>query len=228
MIAYSQSMRRVEPRLCAWPIGIAAIAAAVGGHAAVDLLASLRLFTGTHAAYQHTATVFAATIVGAILLGFAAFSAIGAVIDRLATSRRDHRIAFADGIRRPSASTIALVYGLQIPLLLGLEAVEQIQRFGHPIGVTASLGGPPLVTLAVHAACAVAVTVAVFRGLHAIVEAAIAIAEIVVPLARRLAAASDAADRRNVRARRSFEPVAHRAPLALRIANRPPPHLAAP
>lgn len=219
-------MRRVGPRLYAWAIGIAAIAAAVGGHAAVDLLASLRLFTGTHAAYQHTATVFAATLVGAFVLGFAAFVAIGAVIERVSATSRADRIAFLKGMRRPSPATIAFVYVLQIPLLFSLEAVEQIQRFGHPIGIAASLGGPPLITLAVHAACAVAVTVAVFRGLRAIVDAAFAIARVIVPVVRRFAIAADAPDRWTASSRRSYEPISYRAPLALRIANRPPPHLA--
>lgn len=217
-------MRRIEPRLYAWAIGIAAIAAAVGGHAAVDLLASLRLFAGTHAAYQHTATVFAATLVGAILLGFAAFAAIGAVIDQLGRAGRADRIAFLGAMRRPSAATVAIVYGLQIPLLLSLEAVEQIQRFGHPIGIVASLGGPPLVTLAVHAACALAVTIGVFRGLHAIVDAAIAIARVVAPIVRRIRVAGSAIEKPASNLAHAFEPIARRAPLALRIANRPPPH----
>ena len=221
----SVDMRRAQPRLYAWAIGVAAVAAAAGGHAAVDLLGSLRLFAGTYARYQHTFTVFAAIAVAAIVLGFFAFSAVGAVIESLRHETPGDRLEFLRAMRRPSPATVALVYGLQIPLLLSLEALEQIQRFGHPIGVGASLGGPPLVSLSIHALCALAVTIAVFRGIRTIVDVSTAIARVVVPLARRLVVTTGAtsATARTARvAERSVRP----APLALRVANRPPPRLA--
>ena len=218
-------MRREQPRLYAWAIGIAAVAGAAGGHAAVDLLGSLRLFAATYARYQHGYTVFAAIAVCAIVLGFFALSALGAVLDGLRSEPRAKRLALVAAIRRPSPATIALVYGLQIPLLLTLEALEQIQRFGHPIGVGASLGGPPLVSLAIHALFALGVTVAVFRGIRTIVDVSTAIARIVLPIVRRLAVTPDA-QHTLIRSRHADARMLRPAPLALRIANRPPPRLA--
>ena len=218
-------MRRVQPRLYVWAIGIAAVAAAAGGHAAVDLLGSLRLFAGTYARYQHGYTVFAAIAVGAMMLGFFALSALSAVLRALRDEAPDKRLELLESIRRPSPATIVLVYGLQIPMLLSIEALEQIQRFGHPIGIGASLGGPPLVSLAIHALFALAVTVAVFRGIRAIVDVSTAVARIVLPLIRRLSIAPDAPCR-IIRSQRAGERSMRPPPLALRIANRPPPHLA--
>jgi len=221
----SFDMRRAQPRLYAWTIGIAAVAAAAGGHAAVDLVGSLRLFAGTYALYQHTFTVYAAIAVAAIVLGFFAFSAVGAVIESLRHETPARRLELLQAMRRPSPATIALVYGLQIPLLLSLEALEQIQRFGHPIGVGASLGGPPLISLSIHALFALGVTIAVFRGIRTIVDVSTAIARVIVPLVRRLVVTTDTACPpawTNRVAERSARPT----PLALHIANRPPPRLA--
>lgn len=215
-------MHRVQPRLYAWAIGVAAVAAAAGGHAAVDLLGSLRVFAGTYGRYQHALTLLAAITVGAIILGFFAFSAIGAVIEGLRSETFASRLRLVQAMRRPSPATVALVYGLQLPLLLTIETIEQIQRFGHPIGLSASLGGPPLISLSIHALCALAVTVAVFRGIRAIVDVATAIARVVVPLVRRLVAAHDAPIR-PVAARPLADRSTRRTPLALHIANRPPP-----
>lgn len=218
-------MRGVQPRLYAWAIGVAAVAAAAGGHAAVDLLGSTRVFAGTYGRYQHSFTVFAAITVVAIVLGFLALSAIGAVIESLRHETPARRLELLQSMRRPSPATVALVYGLQIPLLLSLETLEQLQRFGHPLGIGASLGGPPLVTLAIHALFALVLTIAVFRGIRTIVDVSTAIARVVVPLVRRLivTAGTTSLPTWTTRvAQRSTRP----APLALRIANRPPPRLA--
>jgi len=215
----------VQPRLYVWAIGIAAVAAAAGGHAAVDLLGSLRLFAGTYARYQHGYTVFAAIAVGAIVLGFFALSALGAVIDGLSHETHAKRLVLLETIRRPGPATIALVYGLQIPLLLSMEALEQIQRFGHPIGAVASLGGPPLISLAIHALFALVVTIAVFRSIRAIVDISTAIARFAAPLVRRLVVTTETACH-PAWATRVAERSTRPAPLALRIANRPPPRLA--
>ncbi|HEY7994482.1 MAG TPA: hypothetical protein VID24_09735 [Candidatus Eremiobacteraceae bacterium] len=204
---------------------VAAVAAAAGGHAAVDLLGSVRVFSGTYARYQHPFTVFAAIAVAAIILGFFAFSAVGAVIENLRHETRAKRLQLLQAMRRPSPATVALVYGLQIPLLLALEALEQIQQFGHPIGVGASLGGPPLVSLSIHALCALAVTIAVFRGIRTIVDVSTAIARVMVPLVRRIVITTGTTSlpaRTSRVAQRSARP----GPLALHIANRPPPQLA--
>lgn len=218
-------MRRVHPRLYALAIGIAAVSAAAGGHASVDLLGSLRVFGSAYGRYQHGYTVFAAIIVGAIVLGFFAFSTIGTIVERLRGEPHARRLELLQSIRRPSPAAIALVYGLQIPLLLSLETVEQIQRFGQPLGIGASLGGPPLVALAIHALFALALTLAVFRGIRAIVDISTAIARVIVPLVRRVAVANDAPNPA-YRSHRAAESFVRPQPLALHIANRPPPHLA--
>lgn len=218
-------MRGVHPRLYAWAIGVAAVAAATGGHAAVDLLGSMRVFAGTYARYQHSFTVFAAIAVAAIALGFLALSAVGAVIEGLRHEAPARRLELLQAMRRPSPATIAIVYGLQIPLLLSIEALEQVQRFSHPIGIGASLGGPALVTLSIHALCALVVTIAVFRGLRTIVDVSTAIARVIVPLVRRLTVTTGTTSfpAWTTRfAQRSARPT----PLALHIANRPPPQLA--
>ncbi|HET9341451.1 MAG TPA: hypothetical protein VFO25_00880 [Candidatus Eremiobacteraceae bacterium] len=215
----------MQPRLYAWAIGVAAVAGAAGGHAAVDVLGSLRVFAGTYARYQHSFTVFAAIAVAAIVLGFLALSAIGTVIESLRHETPARRLELLRAMRRPSPATAALVYGLQIPLLLSLEALEQVQRFGHPIGLGVSLGGPPLVTLSIHALCALAVTIAVFRGIRTIVDVSTAIARVIIPIVRRLIVTTGTTSLpawATRVARRSIRPT----PLALHIANRPPPRLA--
>ena len=107
-------------------------------------------------------------------------------------------------------------------MLLSLETLEQVQRFGHPIGVAASLGGPPTVTLGIHALFALALTIAVFHGIRAIVDISTAIARVIVPIVRRLAV-SNGAPSPAYRSHRATAGAVRLAPLALHIANRPPP-----
>jgi hypothetical protein len=224
VIAYSLAMRRVSVRLYACAIGFAAMAAAASGHAAIDALAYLRLFSGAYAAYRHSGIVVAVVTVAAIAFGFALLTVFSATLGDL--KRRFHvdRLAVLGALPQPSHQAIALVFCLQIPALLCIETLEQIQRYGHPLGIAASLGGPPLVALAIHAICALAVTMFSFRAIRAVAETVLTLARIVAPLILRTQIAAQAAlAAAGLRTANATRRPSLDAPLALRIANRPPP-----
>jgi len=227
MFAYSLEMRRASGRLYACAIGFAAMAAAASGHAAIDALAYLRLFSGAYATYRHSGIVVAVVTVAAIAFGFALLTVFTATLADL--KRRFHvdRLAVLGALPRPSPKAIAVVFCLQIPSLLCIETLEQIQRFGHPLGVAASLGGPPLVALAIHAVCALAVAMLSFRAIRAVAETVLTIARIIAPLILRTQLAARASlAAAGLRASNATRTTEREAPLALRIANRPPPPFA--
>lgn len=223
MIAYTFDMRWVSVRLYACAIGFAAMAAAASGHATVDLLAYLRLYSGAYAGYRHSGIVPAVATVAAIAFGFAALTVMTAILRRnVDVDRR----AVLGAMPQPSPKAIALVFCLQMPALLGVEALEQIQRFGHPLGIAASLGGPPLVSLAIHAICSIVVAMLSFGAIRAIAKTIVTVARIVAPLIRRTAIAAHTHLAARLRSANTDRRSVLTAPLALRIANRPPPHLA--
>ena len=111
-------------------------------------------------------------------------------------------------------------------MLVGVETLEQIQHFGHSLGIAASLGGPALIALAIHALCAIVIATLSFRAIRAVAQASLRLARIVCPLIRRMEIASQPALAGRLRVANADRRLGHAAPLALRIANRPPPHLA--
>jgi hypothetical protein len=219
-------MRCVGLRLYVCAIGFAAMAAAACGHTIVDSLAFLRVFSGTYASYRHSGIVPAVATVAAIAFGFAAFTAISAAIGSLKQRFDGDRIATLGALPRPDLKAVALVFSLQIPALLAIEALEQIQRFGHPLGIAASLGGPPLVALAIHATCAILVAMLSFRAIRAVAQTVLTLARIITPLIRRTAVPAHVFPAAELRAANANRRSGLAAPLALRIANRPPPQLA--
>jgi hypothetical protein len=219
-------MRCAGLRLYVCAIGFAAMAAAACGHTAVDILASLRLFSGAYATYRHSGIVPAVAAVAAIAFGFAAFTAISAAIGNLKRRFDGDRIATLGALPRPDLKAIALVFSLQIPTLLTIEAFEQIQRFGHPLGIAASLGGPPLIALAIHATFAILVAMLSFRAIRAVAQAVLTLARVIAPLILRMAIPGQPVPAADLRVANANRRSGLAAPLALRIANRPPPQLA--
>ncbi|TAM60913.1 hypothetical protein EPN52_04120 [bacterium] len=61
---------------------------------------------------------------------------------------------------------LPVIYALQLSALCAMETVEQIVITGHPLGGTIWLGGPMLISLSVHAAGCVVVTLALSRLLR--------------------------------------------------------------
>jgi hypothetical protein len=219
-------MRCASVRLYACAIGFAAMAAAASGHAAVYILAYLRMFSGAYAGYRHGGIVAAVAAVAAVAFGFAALTVITATLQLLRRSSDVDRHAVLGAMPRLSPKAVALVFCLQIPTLLGIEALEQIQLFGHPLGIAASLGGPPLVSLAIHAICSIAIAILSFGAIRAVAKTALTLARIVAPLTRRAAIAAQMHGSAETRTANTTRRSGLPAPLALRIANRPPPHFA--
>jgi len=217
-------MRRVNARLYACAIGLAAMAAAACGHAAVDVLTYFRIFSGSYATYRHSGIVLAVTVAAALALGFAAISVVATTLSELRQRFDGDRLAALSAIPSPDPKAFGLVFCLQIPMLLCVETLEQIQHFGHPLGFAASLGGPALVTLAIHAVCALVVATLSFRAIRAVAEASLTFARIVSPLIRRIEIAAKPALSARLRIASADRRRGRAAPLALRIANRPPPY----
>ena len=219
-------MQRASVRLYACAIGFAAMAAAGLGHAAVDLLAYAHAFSGAYGRYQHTGIGVALIAVAAMAFGFVTASVVAATIAQLR-----HRFGVDSGASiaamiRPRASTLPLVFCVQLAMLVGVETLEQIQRFGHPLGLAASFGGPVLIALAIHAFFAVIGAFGSFGVLRSFARALAAIARVVIPLVLRVAVAAAAVAGAPVRAANALRRTPSGAPLALRIANRPPPRFA--
>jgi hypothetical protein len=72
------------------------------------------------------------------------------------------------------------VFGLQIALLYAMETLEQCVVAGHALGGTLWLGGPPIASLAVHAAACVLVTFLLARSTRALSHKAVRIVAFVV------------------------------------------------
>jgi hypothetical protein len=213
-------MTRGDRRLHACAIAFAAVCAAGAGHATLSTLAFFHLVSSAYSGYRHESMVVLLTSAAAIALAFAVFSAIGEVLSAPSERRAGGALA-PSALDRARVSTVALVFCLQLPVLLAVETVEQVHQFGHPLGIMASLGGPVLIALVVHASCAIVAASSIARGLSWIARACRHFARTVAPLLR---APVPGASRRASRAVCSD----HRAaasPLALRIANRPPPAL---
>jgi hypothetical protein len=65
----------------------------------------------------------------------------------------------------PSGTNAVAAFALQIALLFAMETVEQIVVWGHPLGGTVWLGGPLLVSLAIHALFGIGVAAVLSRTL---------------------------------------------------------------
>jgi hypothetical protein len=218
-------------RTAYWPLVTAfALAAMVSGHALELALENAGLFGDGRAAYSHMAQGPA----GLFMLGLALVALVALVVS-VARSLGTHRATSLSivpdfvALRRLGGSRVALlIAGMQIPALIATELCEQrLSGFAHP-GLAAIFGAghltAPIIQLAMTALAALALaSLARMSCEHAddLFRAARAIAKIFVvarPQAPRAALVASVFAR-------AEHPVDH--PLAFRLANRPPPAIAA-
>ena len=204
---------------------VAGFSAAGISHAAVWSLTALRLIDGPYLAYRHESivvAVLAAGIVGGTIAIVALASSFSSGMrGRDAWLASMHRAIVEIG---PSRAML-VVLAVQLVAIFSLEAVEQTVQLGAWLGLGAALGAPILIACVIQAICAVAVVLA----LHSI-------ARLVVRAEARLRTmlALGVFHKRSVSLRVAHalthggpDKIARPAPLALRIANRPPPSIAA-
>lgn len=204
---------------------VAGFSSAGIGHAIIWSLTAWRLIDGPYMAYSH-GSIVAATLTAAIIGG-----AIGIVA--LACS-------FSSGLRGGDAwlasmqrtivefgplRAMLIVFSVQLFAIGSLEAVEQYVWLGAWLGPAAALGAPYVFALLIHALCAIVVVAALLNVARVVVRAEARFRDLLAPNAyhRRGATPRVALEMKRPSAAGAARP----APLALRIANRPPPSLAA-
>jgi hypothetical protein len=80
---------------------------------------------------------------------------------------------------------LPLMCAIQILALYCMETAEQVAVVGHPLGGTIWLGGPVLVSLAVHAIACVLVACAASKVLRALTRSAVLAVRIILAMAAR-------------------------------------------
>jgi hypothetical protein len=214
-----------------WPLLIAfALAAMASGHALELALENASVFGDGRAAYSHIAQgpaeffILGLTLVAIVALAVSLARSIG---PRQATSASI--VPDFAALRRLGASRIALLIGsAQFPALIATELCEQrLSGFAHP-GLAAIFGvghvTAPFIQLAMTALAALALAaLARMSCEHAddLLRAARTIAKILVVEPQRTPRAALVA----FAFARAEHPIDH--PLAFRLANRPPPAIAA-
>ena len=203
--------------------GCAALCAADLGHAAVAALTRFGLAIGPYSSYNHSAVVPALLAAGACAL-LAFLNIVGQAIARATRLDGDWLSYVAARIAQASTLRIApAVFIVQVLVLFAMESAEQIAALGHPLGLIASFGGPLLFVLAVHAIAALIVVAALLQACRALMLAAQAIADAARPMLRLSVNTSSATPNERRFLVQVWSETGHLAPLATRIANRPPP-----
>jgi len=204
---------------------VAGICSAGLSHGLVWALSAIGTIEGSFLSYRHDAMVAAvlATAVAAGIMGVVAFACAftagvrggGAWFPAL------HRAVAEIGPRR----AFVVIAGVQLGAIIALEAGEQILQFGHTLGPAAALGAPLFVGIPIHALCALAITWLVFAVARAVVRAESRIRGLLSPTVRQRLSPPRASA--VLLRRRNSDTAVRLAPLALRVANRPPPPIAA-
>lgn len=224
-------MHPLLQRAAHWPLLVAfALAAMVSGHALELALENAGVLGDGRAAYSHVAQGPA----GLFILGLTMFAVVALVVSVVCSiGSRNTTIAsivpaFA-ALRRVGPFRMALpIAGLQFPALVATELFEQrLSRFAHP-GVAAIFGAghvtAPIIQLAMTALAALALAALARMSCdHAddLLRAARTIARILTAARHQPRSAALVASI----CERAERPVDH--PLAFRLANRPPPAIAA-
>jgi hypothetical protein len=78
--------------------------------------------------------------------------------------------ASRDALRPGIASLLPFAIAIQLCSLFVMETAEQVTVFGHPLEGTVWLGGPLLVSVAVHAVICMLVAFAIARAVNALTE----------------------------------------------------------
>lgn len=216
-------MRKTQSTLPVLVLVSVALCAADLGHGAVAVLTRHGLIAGPYSAYNH-ASIVPALLAALILTTISTLGIFGGVIARAAGLRADWLADSAERIARIRFFALTpIIFSVQLALLLAMESAEQTAAFGHPLGFVAAIGAPPALALGVHLLAALTLAGAAGLLSRAIVFGVRSLAQAVGPLIRRLLIATSSAPA----ARR--QRVGHHlegkrvAPLARRIASRPPP-----
>jgi len=204
---------------------VAGFSAAGIGHAIIWSLTAWRLIDGPYMAYRHDSIV-AATLTAAIVGGMIGIIALACSFSSGLRGGDAWLASMQRTIVRigPSRATI-IVFTVQMFAIVALEAMEQYVQLGAWLGPAAALGAPFVIALLIHALCAIAVVSALLSIARVVVRAEAHFRDLLTPNAyhRRVATPCVA----HASKRRPTTGPARPAPLALRIANRPPPSIAA-
>jgi len=214
---------RIRPALIFSVFACAAIFAANIAHGAIFALTRVGLVTGPYQSYSHGA-ILPTLLMACALCSLAFLNIVGEASTKAARLRDDWLQHVATHISRISSLKIApALFVVQVLVLMAMERAEQVAALGHPLGLAASLGAPALLVLAVHVLVAFTVALTLSRGCRALVFAARMLADAIAPAILRVPARKPAAlnVRHLVISIRSR--ISRPAPLAYRIADRPPP-----
>jgi hypothetical protein len=118
------------------------------------------------------------------------------------------------------ASSLPLIFALQIAALYLMETTEQIVAWGHPLGSTIWLGAPLPVSFAIHALAGFAIAYAVVRSKRALAATTLRIIRVIRAIATFAPAAPQPRAERRPR-RRAFKELV---PALCAIGERSPPH----
>jgi len=150
-------------------------------------------------------------VVPALLAGVALLAIYLFRKARLVVSSR----AFPRGV----ASLLPAIFAFQLLALYGMETAEQFVVFGHQLGPAIWLGAPPAISLAIHAAICVAVTLWFGRSARTLAATTLRVIRLIRAIAT-LAVRGSAAPARRVLDARCFKELA---PVLCRIGERAPP-----
>jgi len=206
---------------------IAALGSAGMAHGILWNASAAGWLAGTYPSYRHQTasdvTLWAA-IVGTMLF----VVLVGESVWSPRMGGDDWFLSIARSIAAaPAMRIIIWVFAAQAAATAAIESAEQIAFFGHVLGIGALFGAPIVAALAVQAVCAVLVSVLTLRIARALVRVRPSLDDFVAPFLRRSvmpdAGLAASASHHALEAGRA--PALR--PLALKTANRPPPHLIA-
>jgi hypothetical protein len=163
-------------------------------------------------------------VLPALVIGLAAFILYVMLKARAAYARGNAR---AQGFLRASDRMLTRMlprllipaFVMQIAVLYVMETAEQLAVWGHTLGPAVWLGGPVLVSLAVHAATCIAVAFAISRCVRALATTTLRVIRLILALVRFAAQAPSPRRRRLAR----VVTFSVTAPVFCRIGERAPP-----
>lgn len=133
--------------------------------------------------------------------------------------RRASKVLAGGDLPKGAVRLLPTVFALQILTLCGMETAEQMVVWGHLLGPTVWLGAPWAISLAIHAATSVAVTLCVARSARALAVTTLRVIRFIRAIATLAPHVND------IPVRSSFDIVCFKdlAPVSCRIGKRAPP-----
>ena len=219
----SKRMTAAARALASGAIGLVTLLSAGLAHAIVSGLQLRGWLHGAYAAYPHQ-TMSGIVISAAIVSAAALFVGAGEALSACAFGRQDWLAGVAARIGAFSPGrTLVFVFAGQLCAIAAIESIEQTLALGHSLGIAAIFGAPIIAGLTIHAACALAATAITLLAARELVRACRTIRTVIAPLFRLGRHGGGAGPRHPERIAHQ-QAVPRQPPLALKIANRPPPH----